>query len=168
VKRALFRMLITMGSTLRRAVPIALAAVLLSASVAVAGNGATVTHFAVSYLAEFGEGPLVDCTGNRIVQSDPNAFVKDTETCTTVSDLFPVGSYKIVAFTGDNWSDFLWASDYEVSFWVGDFTTPPCYEPLSTAFGQCFRTAESGNLKVEYSEKSGLYTWSIVAYYAPY
>ena len=31
----------------------------------------------------------------------------------------------------------------------------------------CYRTAESGNVTVEYSEKSGLYTWSIVAYYAP-
>jgi hypothetical protein len=32
----------------------------------------------------------------------------------------------------------------------------------------CFRIAVSGNVTVEYSEESGLYTWSIVAYYAPY
>ena len=31
----------------------------------------------------------------------------------------------------------------------------------------CYRTAESGNVTVKYSENSGLYTWSIVAYYAP-
>jgi hypothetical protein len=156
-----------MVSTLRRAVPLALAGLLLSATVAVAGNGATVTHFAVSYPDPF-TGVQVDCTGNRIVQSEPNAFVKDTETCTTMSDSFPVGSYKIVPFTGDNWGDFLWASDFETLTVTPPFTDPPCYQPLSDEYGMCFRTAESGNVAVTYSEKSGLYTWSIVAYYAPY
>jgi hypothetical protein len=157
-----------MVSHLRRAVVLALAAVLLSATVAVAGNGATVTHFAVSYLADWGEGPLIDCTGSRIVQSDPNAFVKDTETCTTVFEGFPVGSYKIVPFTGDNWEDFLWASDYEALTVTRPFTDPPCLLPLSNKYHTCFRTAVSGDITVEYSNESGLYTWSIVAYYAPY
>ena len=156
-----------MVSHLRRAVVLALAAVLLSATVAVAGNGATVTHFAVSYPDLF-TGVLVDCTGNRIVQSDPNAFVKDAETCTTVSDSILVGSYTIVPFTGDNWEDFLWASDYEAATVTRPFTDPPCFRPLSNKYGQCFRVAVSGNVTVEYSEASGLYTWSIVAYYAPY
>jgi len=151
-----------MVSHLRRAVVLALAAVLLSATVAVAGNGATVTHFAVSYLADWGEGPLIDCTGNRIVKPGPNGWVKDTETCTTVSDQFPVGSYKIVPFTGVNWTDFLWASDYEVDYVAPG--SPVCVDLFPEV---CYRTAESGNVTVEYSEKSGLYTWSIVAYYAP-
>lgn len=155
-----------MVSHLRRAVVLALATVFLTAGVAFAGGGATVTHFAVSY-QDWGEGPLVDCTGNRIVQSDPNAFVKDTETCTTSSESIPVGSYKIVPFTGANWEDFLWASDYEALTVTQPFTTPPCVEPESSQYGQCFRTAVSGNVTVEYSKKSGLYTWSIVAYYAP-
>jgi hypothetical protein len=151
-----------MVAHLRRAVVLALAAVFLSAGVAFAGNGATVTHFAVSYLAESGEGPLVDCTGNRIVRSDPNAFVKDTETWTTFSDLYPVGSYKIVPWTGDNWTDFLWASDYEVDYVAPG--SPVCVDLFPEV---CYRTAESGNVTVDYSEKSGLYTWSFVAYYAP-
>jgi hypothetical protein len=158
-----------MISHLRRAVVLALAAVFLAAGVSFAGNGATVTHFAVSYPSNFGEGPQVDCTGNRIVQSDPNAFVKDAETCTTVFAEFPVGSYKIVPFTGYNWGDFLWASDYEVAYVAPPFTNNPlCVQPESDGFGMCFRTAVSGNVTVEYSKKSGLYTWSIVAYYAPY
>jgi hypothetical protein len=151
-----------MVSHLRRAVVFALAAVLLSATVAVAGNGATVTHFAVSYLSDFGAGPPIDCTGNRIVRSDPNAFVKDTETCTTFSEEFPVGSYKIVPFTGNNWEDFLWASDYEAAYVAPG--SPVCVDLFPDV---CYRTAESGNVTVEYSENSGLYTWSIVAYYAP-
>ena len=157
-----------MVSHLRRAVVLALATVLLTAGVAFAGGGATVTHFAVSYPSNFGEGPQVDCTGNRIVQSDPNALVKDTETCTTVFEVLPVGSYTIVPFTGDNWEDFLWASDYEAATVTRPFTDPPCFRPLSNKYGQCFRVAVSGNVTVEYSEASGLYTWSIVAYYAPY
>jgi hypothetical protein len=157
-----------MVSHLRRAVVLALATVLLTAGVAFAGGGATVTHFAVSYLADWGVGPLIDCTGNRIVQSDPSAFVKDTETCTTVYEGFQVGSYTIVPFTGDNWEDFLWASDYEVLTVTPPFTYPPCVRPLSNKYKECFRTAVSGNVTVEYSEQSGLYTWSIVAYYAPY
>jgi len=156
-----------MVSHLRRAVVLALATVLLTAGVAFAGGGATVTHFAVSYPDLF-TGVLVDCTGNRIVQSDPNALVKDTETCTTVFEEFPVGSYKIVPFTGGNWEDFLWASDYEVATVTRPFTDPPCFRPLSNKYGQCFPVAVSGNVTVEYSEASGLYTWSIVAYYAPY
>ena len=151
-----------MFSHLRRAVVLALATVLLTAGVAFAGNGATVTHFAVSYPAFLDNLP-VDCTGNRIVQSDPNAFVKDTETCTTFSEEFPVGSYKIVPFTGDNWTDFLWASDYEVAYVAPG--SPVCSDLFPEV---CYRTAESGNVTVEYSENSGLYTWSIVAYYAPY
>ena len=154
-----------MVSHLRRAVVLALAAVLLSATVAVAGNGATVTHFAVSYPDLF-TGVLVDCTGNRIVQSDPNAFVKDAETCTTVSGSFLAGSYTIVPFTGDNFEDFLWASDYEALTVTKPFTNPPCVQPLSNKYKVCFRTAVSGNVTVTYSD--GLYTWSIVAYYAPY
>jgi hypothetical protein len=143
-----------MVSHLRRAVVLALATVLLTAGVAFAGNGATVTQFAGSYLADSGD--WIDCTGNRIVQSDPNAFVKDTETCTTVFEVFPVGSYKIFPFTGENWEDFLWASDYE-AFTV-PYTDPVC-GPLSDEYQTCFRTAVSGNLTVEYSKKSGLYTW---------
>ena len=154
-----------MVSHLRRAVVLALAAVLLSATVAVAGNGATVTHFAVSYPDLF-TGVLVDCTGNRIVQSDPNAFVKDAETCMTVSDSLLVGSYTIVPFTGDNFEDFLWASDYEALTVTKPFTNPPCVQPLSNKYKECFRTAVSGNVTVTSSD--GLYTWSIVAYYAPY
>ena len=154
-----------MVSHLRRAVVLALAAVLLSATVAVAGNGATVTHFAVSYPDLF-TGVLVDCTGNRIVQSDPNAFVKDIETCTTVFEEFSVGSYTIVPFTGDNFEDFLWASDYEALTVTKPFTNPPCVQPLSNKYKECFRTAVSGNVTVTLSD--GLYTWSIVAYYAPY
>jgi hypothetical protein len=151
-----------MVSHLRRAVALALATVLLTAGAAFACNGATVTHFAVSYLSYFGEGPQVDCTGNRIVRSLKNAFVKDTETCTTVSDQFPVGSYKIVPFTGDNWTDFLWASDYE-AFYVAP-GSPVCVDLFPDV---CYRTAESGHVTVHFSKKSGLYTWRIVAYYAP-
>ena len=151
-----------MVSHLRRAVMLALTAVFLAAGVAVAGNGATVTHFAVSYPSNFGAGPQVDCTGNRIVQSDPNAFVKATQTCTTLAEGFAVGSYKIVPFTGDNWLDFLWASDYEVDYVAPG--SPVCVDLFPEV---CYRTAESGTITVEYSEKSGLYTWSIVAYYAP-
>jgi len=150
-----------MVSHLRRAVVLALATVFLAAGVAFAGNGATVTHFAVSYPSNFGEGPQVYCTGNRIVRSGPNAFVKDTETCTTVFEEFPVGSYKIVPFTGDNWEDFLWASDYEAAFVAPG--SPVCVDLFPEV---CYRTAESGNVTVTYSD--GLYTWSIVAYYAPY
>jgi len=151
-----------MVSHLRRAIVLALAAVFMAAGFAFAGNGATVTHFTVSYLADWGEGPSIDCTGNRIVRLDANAFVKDTETCTTLSDTYPVGSYKIVPWTGDNWTDFLWASDYEV-FYVAP-GSPVCVDLFPEV---CYRTAESGNVTVEYSEDSGLYTWSIVAYYAP-
>jgi len=154
-----------MVSHLRRAVVLALATVLLTAGVAFAGGGATVTHFAVSYPDLF-TGVLVDCTGNRIVQSDPNAFVKDAETCTTVSDSFRVGFYTIVPFTGDNFEDFLWASDYEALTVTKPFTNPPCVQPLSNKYKECFRTAVSGNVTVTSSD--GLYTWSIVAYYAPY
>ena len=154
-----------MVSHLRRAVVLALATVLLTAGVAFAGGGATVTHFTVSYPDLF-TGVLVDCTGNRIVQSDPNAFVKDAETCTTVSDSILVGSYTIVPFTGDNFEDFLWASDYEALTVTKPFTNPPCVQPLSNKYKECFRTAVSGNVTVTSSD--GLYTWSIVAYYAPY
>ena len=154
-----------MVSHLRRAVVLALATVLLTAGVAFAGGGATVTHFAVLYPDLF-TGVLVDCTGNRIVQSDPNAFVKDAETCMTVSDSLLVGSYTIVPFTGDNFEDFLWASDYEALTVTKPFTNPPCVQPLSNKYKECFRTAVSGNVTVTSSD--GLYTWSIVAYYAPY
>lgn len=110
---------------------------------------------------------MVDCTGNRIVQSDPNAFVKDAETCTTEYDGFPVGSYAIVPFTGDNWDEFLWASDFEAFAVAPPLTDLVCVQPESTNLGVCFRTAVAGSITVDYSKKSGLYTWSIVAYYAP-
>ena len=163
-----------MVSLLRRAVVLALAGVLLSAAVAVAGNGATVTHFAVSYPA-LGDPalPMIDCTGNRIVKPGPDGWVKDTETCvTTYPDYWPVGvPYRIVPFTGTsladgNWEDDVWFSDYEALTVLPPFD-PPCVQPLSDEFGLCSRPAISGQMLVTYSTSTGLYTISVVAYYAP-
>lgn len=159
-----------MVSQLRRALVLALATVFLTAGVAFAGNGATVTHFAVSYRA-FGDPalPMLDCTGNRIVQSGRNAFVKDTETCvTTYPDYWPVGVlYRIVPFTGGNWTDDIWFSDYEGLAVAVPPTNSVCVQPLSDNVGQCFRAAISGVMSVTYSASTGLYTLSTVAYYAP-
>lgn len=127
-----------MVSALRRAVPLALAAVLLSATVAVAGSGATVTHFAVSYHS-LGDPalPMIDCTGNRIVKPGPNGWVKDTETCvTTLADYWPVGVlYRIVPFDGSNWTDDIWFSDYEGSRWLCRLLTPSASSPCRTTLG---------------------------------
>jgi hypothetical protein len=164
-----------MVSHLRRAVVLALATVFLTAGVAFAGNGATVTHFAASY-HDLGDPtlPMIDCTGNRIVKPGPNGWVKDTETCvTTYADYWPVGVlYRIVPFTGTsledgNWTDDIWFSDYEGFTVVPPFTNPVCVQPLSDDSGICLRPAISGVMSVSYSAGTGLYTISAVAYYAP-
>jgi hypothetical protein len=152
-----------MVSVARRALWLALSAVLLSASVALASNGATVTHFTAQYPAW--EDPTLgfDCTGNRIVKSVPNSFVKDSEVCRTNSDAIAPGAYAIVPFTGDIYAMF-WISDYE-AYTLGPAGSPDC-DPAFLP-DVCYRFAVSGTLTVTYSESTGLYTWSISAYYAP-
>jgi hypothetical protein len=95
-----------MVSLARRAIVLALATIFLSASIALAANGATPTHFTASYDngAVGGPGGFWTCTGERIVKSAPKGFTKDSETC-TITDLtsLPPGTYHL----GSGWfSDF--------------------------------------------------------------
>ena len=84
-----------------------MAAVCVTASVAVAGNGANTVPWKASYDLP-GFGGHWECSGVRIVKDAPKAFVKDSETCTfsdQASYIAP-GTYTE--------ADFGWASDYEL------------------------------------------------------
>jgi hypothetical protein len=83
-----------------------IAAVCVTASVAVAGNNATTTQWKASYDLP-GLGGHWECSGARIVKDAPKAFIKDSETCTfsDLSTYFAPGTY--------TQADFGWLSDYE-------------------------------------------------------
>jgi hypothetical protein len=120
-----------------------LAAVFVTANVAVADNGATTTHFTAAY--DNGPPGFFTCAGERIVKTGPKAFVKDSETCATTGGRFvPNGTYTISP--GD------WFSDYEL------FTNPGGLT--------CFNEAVSGTITVK-NQNGGTSTWTIVAYYDP-
>jgi len=87
-------------------VAIVAAAVCASAIPASADNGATTTHFNVSYTG--GAGALLTCAGERIVKSGPNGYVKDSESCTTANPQLPVGRYDLTPDPNPEWY-----SDYE-------------------------------------------------------
>ena len=104
-----------------------------------ASNGATATHFTASY-----GPPQITCSGERIVKTGSNAFVKDSETCIASTDFYAPGTYDLAApsFGG-------WCSDYE-----GFSDAPYC------------RLAVAGTLVVS-ANRDGSSTWRITAYYAP-
>jgi hypothetical protein len=71
----------------------------LFASIAYADNGAETTPFKATY-SNPAIGGLYDCSGVRIVKTAPNAFIKDSETC-TISDLDNgdgTGTLQVVAY----------------------------------------------------------------------
>jgi len=80
------------------------AALGITATAAVAGNGATTAQFKASY--DDSSGPHFECSGARIVKAAPKAFTKDSETCVISGDLsnWPVGTYENVGG---------WVSDYD-------------------------------------------------------
>lgn len=142
------------GSIVRRAVAVSMAAVLLSASGVLAGNGATTVHFNVAY-ASF------TCAGERIVKAAPRAITKDSESC-TFTDLseFAPGTYAIT--TGpESATASHWASDYEL-FVVG--TAGPGCDPVWVPFGYCIRQAISGTIVVT-DNGDGTGTLEVTAYY---
>jgi hypothetical protein len=91
---------------------LALAAVGVSATSAMASNGADTTHFTAAY-----ENPLGGtwtCAGERIEKTAPKPFTKDSEDC-TITDLssFPPGTYVGHPFFFVNGEKHRWASDLD-------------------------------------------------------
>ena len=116
---------------------VVLTAVLVSASVATAGNGVTMTHFTAAY--QNGPVGFFTCDGQRIVKSGPNGFVKDSQTCAVDDPVVPNGHYTLAP--GD------WLSDYE------GFVNP----------GGCENPDISGTIVVTANGR----IWTIEAYYDP-
>jgi hypothetical protein len=145
-----------MNPVTRRALGLALAASLLSAGSALAGNGAQTIHFTAVY-------DSFTCTGERIDKTAPKAFTKDSETCTytDLSQFDPAGTYAIVPRTEPvGPGETHWASDYE--YWAVGTSGPNCI-PEWLIYG-CLRTAVSGTIVVT-DNGDGTGTLDVVAYY---
>jgi hypothetical protein len=139
----------------RRALALALAATLLGAGGALAGNGAETIHFTAVYSS-------FTCAGERIDKVTPKAFTKDSETC-TFTDLteFSPGTYAIVPRTEpEGPGESHWASDYE--YWTVGTSGPNCI-PEWLIYG-CIRTAVSGTIVVT-DNGDGTGTLEVAAYY---
>ena len=92
---------------------VALAGAGVATGVATANNGAQTSHFTAAYFN--GQGGFFTCSGERIVKTAPQAFTKDSETC-TISDLstWPPGTYPIVTSPlppPASWA--IWFSDFD-------------------------------------------------------
>lgn len=105
-----------MASLLRVAVlTVVLAVGGLAAGVATAGNGASTAHFTAAY--DNGQGGFFTCSGERVTKTAPNAFTKDSETC-TISDLstWPAGTYTITPSPTPPPGNYaFWFSDFDGS-----------------------------------------------------
>ena len=123
---------------LRALFVVVLAAMFVTAKVAVADNGATTTHFTAAY--NNGRVGFFTCAGERIVKTGPKAFVKDSETCTTAGGSFFPADGTYVLAPGDWYSDF-------------DFFTNNTFVP-----------DVSGSIVVK-NTGPGTSTWTIVAYF---
>jgi hypothetical protein len=129
---------------MRLLVLLAFACLLVPVASASASDGATVTHFAVTY-----PGGIANCSGNRITHTTSGkTFIKDVETC-VLSDLaefnpFPPGTWDV--------------NSPEIGGWCSDvdgaiFNNATC------------NLATSGHITVT-DNGDGTVTWDIVAYYA--
>lgn len=138
-------------ATLARSVAIALAAVLFSASVALAagGPGVTVTPFTA-----FG-----NCSGDRIVQLGANGFVEDVETCVMPANAYGLapGTYSIFV-PGVNG----WFSDYDYLYTKP--TDPACDQPFSRQNAVCFHEAVSGTIVVTRA-RANTFIWNVTTFY---
>jgi hypothetical protein len=138
-------------ASVARSVVIALAALFLSASVAFADGGpsVTVTHFTAFDV----------CSGDRIVQLGANGFVEDVETCVMppyANGLGP-GTYSIFVPGVDGWF-----SDYD--YFYTKPTDPSCEQPFSRENNVCFNLAVSGTIVVTRGRQH-TFIWNVTTFY---
>jgi hypothetical protein len=116
---------------------VVLAAILVTASVAGADNGATSTPFKFT---AFG----VSCSGVHILKAAPNPVHKESETCTDTVGYYPPGTYSL-------------GSGGPYSGWWSDYHLFVLHESVPVV-------ATSGMLVVT-DNGDGTFAWDAVSYY---
>ena len=136
-------------ASVARSVVIALAAVFLSAGVALARPPITTTHFSAFDI----------CSGDRISQNGSKGFTEDVETCVMTPFAYGLapGTYSIFV-EGVNG----WFSDYD--YVNTKPTNPRCDQPFSREVGVCFREAVSGTIVVT-DGGDGTFIWNATTFY---
>lgn len=119
---------------------VVLAAIVATAGIAVAGNGATATPFKFTDTAAG-----VSCSGVHIVKAGPNAVHKESETCIDTFGYLSPGTFSLAG---------AWASDYHHYI---------LHEPWPVVITDP-NVAISGTIVVT-DNGDGTFTWNAVSYY---
>jgi len=124
---------------------VVLAAIVATAGIAGAGNGAVTTPFKFND-TQFG----VSCAGAHLVKTAPNPVHKESETCTAPSSYFAPGTYSL-------------APDGDAGGWWSDYHLYILHEPHPVVITDP-NVAVSGTLVVT-DNGDGTSTWNAVSYY---